>query len=266
MMKKILLSIAIILAFSFVGHSQCTHTIALTDTWGDGWNGGTVTVSVNGTPVLTNIALLAGAGPQNHTFTASTGDNINVTRTAPGLYPTEMRVRVYSAAGDIIPLQEPLATPGINGTANCSAPPPGCNTGASYSSYTPLCSGSQENYASGTWAGEYNTLTLTAGVAYTFGAVSPRIILPLQTLQMSFLLPEPNRLTLPPLLQEHTECIFIPIHPAGPQAFQELHGYNVGQFCLPDAIPALPFQVTHLFVQDLRKTMPQAHGLGNTIP
>jgi hypothetical protein len=51
-----------------------------------------------------------------------------------------------------------------------AAPPPGCNTGSAFSSYTPLCNGTQESYASGTWAGEYNTLTLTAGVAYTFGS------------------------------------------------------------------------------------------------
>lgn len=103
--------------------SQCTHSIDLTDTWGDGWNGGTVTVSVNGSPVLTNITLASGLGPQTNTFTAATGDVINVTRTAAGSYPEEMRITVYSGAGTIIALMEPVAAPGTNGTGNCNLLP-----------------------------------------------------------------------------------------------------------------------------------------------
>lgn len=47
---------------------------------------------------------------------------------------------------------------------------PGCNNGTSYTTFTPACNGSQENYAGCTYAGEYNTLTLTAGTQYTFGS------------------------------------------------------------------------------------------------
>jgi hypothetical protein len=32
--------------------SQCTHSISLRDSYGDGWNGGNVTVYVNGIVVL----------------------------------------------------------------------------------------------------------------------------------------------------------------------------------------------------------------------
>jgi hypothetical protein len=47
---------------------------------------------------------------------------------------------------------------------------PGCNNGTSYTTFTPACTGAQENYAGCTYAGEYNTLTLTAGTQYTFGS------------------------------------------------------------------------------------------------
>ena len=35
---------------------SCLHTIQRTDTWGDGWNGGTVAVSVNGVTVLSGLS------------------------------------------------------------------------------------------------------------------------------------------------------------------------------------------------------------------
>ena len=75
--------------------AQCTHSIDLTDTFGDGWNGGTVTVNVNGSPVLTNITLASGFGPQTFNFSANTGDVITVIETAAGSWPSEMRVEVY---------------------------------------------------------------------------------------------------------------------------------------------------------------------------
>ena len=44
-------SIYILLSFIVIStsvFSQCDHTVRLTDTYGDGWNGGAITVSVNG--------------------------------------------------------------------------------------------------------------------------------------------------------------------------------------------------------------------------
>jgi hypothetical protein len=59
-----------------------THQIALVDDYGDGWNGGTVSVSVNGNVVLSNLTLANGAGPVYHNFTAQSGDNISTVYTA----------------------------------------------------------------------------------------------------------------------------------------------------------------------------------------
>ncbi len=100
----------------------CIHTISLTDTYGDGWNGGNVTVTVNGSPELSNITLASGSGPVNYTFYASTGDVINVTRTADGSFPSEMRIQVSGVSGTIIPLQQPPLAPGVNGTGDCGSP------------------------------------------------------------------------------------------------------------------------------------------------
>lgn len=109
--------------------TACTHTIRLTDSYGDGWNGGTVTVTVNGIPVLTNIALAGLTGPEDFTFAAADGAIINVTRTADGSYPAEMRVEILGTAGiSLLPTQQPLTTPGTNVSGCCTPTVPSCAT------------------------------------------------------------------------------------------------------------------------------------------
>ena len=58
-----------------------TYTVNLYDSYGDGWNGGSLDVLVNGVVVLDDITLAAGAGPEAYTFTANAGDEITTTFT-----------------------------------------------------------------------------------------------------------------------------------------------------------------------------------------
>lgn len=76
-----------------------THTIQLTDTWGDGWNGNSANVLVNGTVVLSNITLATGFGPVSFTFGAQSGAAISVVFNATGFYPEETRITVLNGAG-----------------------------------------------------------------------------------------------------------------------------------------------------------------------
>lgn len=66
----------------------CQYSIKLFDTYGDGWNGGTLDVMVNGVVVLDNITLLSGMGPETFNFTAGNGCEITTVFTA-GSYPVE---------------------------------------------------------------------------------------------------------------------------------------------------------------------------------
>jgi len=100
-MKNLLLSIFVFIS-SFVFSQSCTHQIYLTDTWGDGWNGGRVSVSVNGITVLNSITLANGLGPAIFNFTASSGQTIRVWRTLAGTYPSEMRVQIRNNVGTIL--------------------------------------------------------------------------------------------------------------------------------------------------------------------
>ncbi len=51
-MKKIYILVIILFCFNLV-KSQCHYVIVTQDSWGDGWNGASVTVSVNGSAVAT---------------------------------------------------------------------------------------------------------------------------------------------------------------------------------------------------------------------
>lgn len=169
--KFILRSAGVVALFLFLGGSvwgQCTHTIQLTDTYGDGWNGGTVSVSVNGTTVLTNITLSSGFGPANFTFTAAASQTIRVWQTAAGSYPGEMRIQVNNPSGTaVIALVQPVTgsatTGGSTGTASCPAPgycQPSGTGGNSYITNV-VTSGGITNLsnASGFTAGGYGNYT-----------------------------------------------------------------------------------------------------------
>lgn len=120
-------TLLLFLFFCFYYYSACTHTLRLTDTFGDGWNGGTVSVSVNGVNVVTNATIASGYGPTDFTFNANSGDVIRIYETAAGSYPTEMRAEVFDGGMTSIiaqhdPIAGTLATGGTTGTGNC--PPP----------------------------------------------------------------------------------------------------------------------------------------------
>ena len=78
-----------------------TYTISLTDDYGDGWNGGTVSVFVDDALVLEEITLDTGSGPENHTFAANTGQNIT-TEYNPDGWPSENYYAIYDPSDNLI--------------------------------------------------------------------------------------------------------------------------------------------------------------------
>ncbi len=62
--------------------------IALLDSYGDGWNGATVRVHVNGNPVTGDLTLVTPAGPDYYQFQVQDGDLITVTY-IPGTWSDE---------------------------------------------------------------------------------------------------------------------------------------------------------------------------------
>lgn len=119
--RKLLLFFALFLITSY-SYSQCNHIVRITDTYGDGWNGGTITIQVNGVNVYTNVTMAGSTGPEDFTFSATPGQNITVIRTADGSYPYEMRIEILNAfCNTLLASTEPTGGAGHTVVAACSS-------------------------------------------------------------------------------------------------------------------------------------------------
>jgi hypothetical protein len=112
-MKKLLIT-GCLLALTFFGvfgqdlnplpPGSCQYRISLYDSYGDGWNGGTITIALfdNGNHIvpdqLSGITLSSGSGPADFYFNVSSGYQITTTFTAGG-YPNEPNYRIYDNIG-----------------------------------------------------------------------------------------------------------------------------------------------------------------------
>jgi hypothetical protein len=89
------LSLLFVLSFQSLA---CAYSVVLWDEYGDGWNGGSLTINVNGIPVLTGLTVTSGYGPAAYQFQVSHGDVISTTYTA-GSWPSENYYYIYNQAG-----------------------------------------------------------------------------------------------------------------------------------------------------------------------
>jgi len=113
---------------TFLCPSGCFHTVSLYDCYGDGWNGNTLDVLVNGVLVLDEITLGSGPGPANYQFMVDNGDSIQTVYHALGSWPYEPYYFIYDGYGypiaqDGIVGTDCYVTPtGITATGNCNPP------------------------------------------------------------------------------------------------------------------------------------------------
>lgn len=101
-MKNILLSLFIL--FSSFSFSQCTYSVWLRDTYGDGWNGGYLQIFINGVYTYGNYTLPSGSGPAIFNFNVFQGQSISI-RYYAGSWSSENYYRVYagpSATGALL--------------------------------------------------------------------------------------------------------------------------------------------------------------------
>ncbi len=87
--------------------------IELNDQYGDGWNGGSLDIELNGI-ILQNITLLNGAGPELISFPVDSGDIINLVYN-PGDWPEENWYEVFDNNGILIYTRLPIGFPAGNG-------------------------------------------------------------------------------------------------------------------------------------------------------
>ena len=96
-MKKILLLVFTILS-SFIVSAQCDYTLRMIDSYGDGWNGNTIDVLVNGAVVLDDVTM-AGSS-EDLAITVNTGDEITTLWNGGGSYGSETSYQILDASGN----------------------------------------------------------------------------------------------------------------------------------------------------------------------
>lgn len=119
-MRKITCLLVLILA-TFTMYGQCDFTLELNDNFGDGWNGNSIDIIVNGTVVLDNATLDDGS-QGTVTFQVSTGDEISFTVDDSGSFDNEVSYRILNnqnievATGDLTNVPEPFNAVCVNCT------------------------------------------------------------------------------------------------------------------------------------------------------
>ncbi|MFH2096750.1 MAG: PKD domain-containing protein [Bacteroidota bacterium] len=96
-MKKLFLLSLVLLHFYFLS-AQCLFEVCLTDTYGDGWNGNTINVFVNGS-VAANYTLSSGYGPVCYDISVNNGDVITINFVASGSWTSECDFYLYNPNG-----------------------------------------------------------------------------------------------------------------------------------------------------------------------
>ncbi len=81
--------------------SSLQYSVELVDTYGDGWNGGSLTVNVNGISVLSGLTIESGGGPQNHNFEVTSGDLIETIYTA-GSWASENEYSIKNEVNTVV--------------------------------------------------------------------------------------------------------------------------------------------------------------------
>lgn len=99
----------------------CDHVLMMHDSYGDGWNGGTLQVSINGSIIGTYAATLFGS---NATFTVCNGDAIVLTYSALD-WEEENTYVLYDEWGNVVFADGPTPSTGtvFTGVGDCTAAP-----------------------------------------------------------------------------------------------------------------------------------------------
>ena len=104
MKKNYFLTLIFLLTSFFSVSAQCDHIFVMNDSYGDGWNGASVDIVVDGEVVAAGIAAAdAGqsnqASTENFAFTASTDSNIELANWVAGSWPSEISFQILDGAG-----------------------------------------------------------------------------------------------------------------------------------------------------------------------
>ena len=123
--KKLSILLALMVTMSLSGWSQCDYTLKMIDSYGDGWNGNTMDVLVNGTVVIDSIELQDPPGDvDDTTFAVNPGDNITTVWNGGGSYGGETSYEILNSDGIVVGsgAESDISTPIVASCPTCPAP------------------------------------------------------------------------------------------------------------------------------------------------
>ena len=151
-------------------------TLELYDSWGDGWNGGSLDVVVNGVSYYAGLTILSGLGPETYQIAVDIGDVVDFNYTS-GAYAGENSYKVYDQNNALL-FEEgagsstPNSVSGVSACPSCSDP-----TGLTASNVT--VSGADVSWTAGgtetAWNVEYGLSGFTLGSGTSTSTTTPFI-------------------------------------------------------------------------------------------
>ena len=145
--------------------SQCDYTINMQDSWGDGWNGASISVDVNGINIST-VTLNSGSSG-SESFSTYTGDVVQFSFSG-GSYDSEITLQINDPSGtQIYSGGAPIIGPFLTNTSNSTCAPPSCTAPTAIVSSNILVDGADINWTAGAtesaWNLEYGASGYTQG-------------------------------------------------------------------------------------------------------
>lgn len=116
------LSFTLFSLLSYSAQAQCSYTLEMLDNYGDGWNGGNITISSGGTPITFTMDDINGDGVDSTvTFNIVDGAPLVVTYSTGG-FPWEVSFNIYDNAGSLfLTGAAPVTGTLFNGIGECIA-------------------------------------------------------------------------------------------------------------------------------------------------
>lgn len=124
--------------------NSCLGSITMTDSFGDGWNGATMTLNVNGSPFQTFGSTFTTGGSQTINFCLPANSTYSLFYNGAGLYPAEVGVSLTINGTNVYSVGAGGAAAGTTLNSGVACPPP-CsgtpNTATASIANTSVCAG-----------------------------------------------------------------------------------------------------------------------------
>ena len=93
----------------FITKTQCDYYVVMQDAYGDGWNGASLDMSINGVVMTSFTVSAAAATADSGSYSTYTGDNVEFYFNS-GTWDTEITFQIYAPDGSTVGSYGPYAT------------------------------------------------------------------------------------------------------------------------------------------------------------